>query len=697
MGHQRRQLLRALVETAGYSVQTTPVDAGYVLYLRRESERWQGRGVDEHDALDDALAQALPSHLGWRLLDAALARAALPREAESRSLTATAGTETATVPEAEPVAAPTRAEEPPAPSAAAAQLTEPVSTDALATAPHAPERGGTDAGVHGAAADSLDGRGDDQAVDASAVEPGPEREEPLEAAVAAPVEPGLSAGASADSIPDDLWKVPAQTTEQTWPDAPQDEAAAEAALQSLCREIREDLDELAVAPQGRQRVQITAWMARARAVESAQPGGEAHRRVSTLASQFSTLCKQWWPGNVNTLRTNALPSDIGADLGVGLVASWWQVAEQAELLLANEATVPAADGPLDWLDERKLNPHANDADSQLGLARQDVERVLGPVGSTQLEWRVERDRLSLQGDQWDKLSDAATRLRWIRDDVSKPRDWALLMGRLRWLAFHHPKPPRRLSRLLDPGFRPNTTWAEALGVDPHAKQRRRQLRKVLHRLDALGERPAEDALADWLVAALALPPETLSRARLAALAAPHTKLLLRLDPKVLAPEDRALRRKLSKLQGHLKKPQGDAATVRATLESDLRQPDTPTGAPPHEAMATALRAKTAGWRGLIVSNRVDHDVRKELETLLDMEIASAVATPRRTDAACEAIEGGRYDVVICATGFVGHSTEGHLRSAARGTDTRIVRAYKARVLGCLRAMARDLGVQGVGD
>ena len=31
-------------------------------------ERWRGEGTDEADALDDALTQALPSHLGWQLL-----------------------------------------------------------------------------------------------------------------------------------------------------------------------------------------------------------------------------------------------------------------------------------------------------------------------------------------------------------------------------------------------------------------------------------------------------------------------------------------------------------------------------------------------------------------------------------------------------------------------------------------------------
>src|SRR5690606_22421940 len=100
-----------------------------------------------------------------------------------------------------------------------------------------------------------------------------------------------------------------------------------------------------------------------------------------------------------------------------------------------------------------------------------------------------------------------------------------------------------------------------------------------------------------------------------------------------------------------------------------------------------------GRRLLFVGNRADPNLQATLCAELEpVELDWLVADPRRESAAADRISAGRYDLVLCATGFVSHSTELALRAACRTAGVPYVRVYKGRLASCLRALDRDLGL-----
>lgn len=94
---------------------------------------------------------------------------------------------------------------------------------------------------------------------------------------------------------------------------------------------------------------------------------------------------------------------------------------------------------------------------------------------------------------------------------------------------------------------------------------------------------------------------------------------------------------------------------------------------------------------VVVSNRTDRDLQKELAERLEAKITWIVHKPRRVQSAAKSIAKGRFDAVIIFTGFVNHKTSDIIGAAARKSDTPIVRANRGRLAAVEQAMERDLG------
>lgn len=110
-----------------------------------------------------------------------------------------------------------------------------------------------------------------------------------------------------------------------------------------------------------------------------------------------------------------------------------------------------------------------------------------------------------------------------------------------------------------------------------------------------------------------------------------------------------------------------------------------------EAVPEEVLVRTRGKRALFVSNRTDNTLQDRLDTLLCLDsLEWAEATPRRIDAAVEAIAAGTYDLVVGATGFLNHTDDGRLARACRGAGVPYIRADRGRAGAVLRAIARDL-------
>jgi len=98
-----------------------------------------------------------------------------------------------------------------------------------------------------------------------------------------------------------------------------------------------------------------------------------------------------------------------------------------------------------------------------------------------------------------------------------------------------------------------------------------------------------------------------------------------------------------------------------------------------------------GETALFVSNRDDPQLKRVLEAELGLELDWCLLNPRRMQAAAERVRGGRYGLIIVATGFVSHSVDRVLGKAAKSAGVPFVRARRGRLRATVHAISRFSG------
>jgi hypothetical protein len=173
--------------------------------------------------------------------------------------------------------------------------------------------------------------------------------------------------------------------------------------------------------------------------------------------------------------------------------------------------------------------------------------------------------------------------------------------------------------------------------------------------------------------------------------------------------DRRRRQRLEKLQDLLRQQpdvervqalSDEAAAASATASSSASAGPAPEvgvavaarGVDAREALRRDVLPLTRGKRMLFVSNRADPLLEDALrEALEPADLDWCAGNDRAVAAAAERIGHRAYDLVLCATGFMSHSTERAVRLACQGAGVPSVRVYKGRVVACMQAVMRDLG------
>ena len=104
-----------------------------------------------------------------------------------------------------------------------------------------------------------------------------------------------------------------------------------------------------------------------------------------------------------------------------------------------------------------------------------------------------------------------------------------------------------------------------------------------------------------------------------------------------------------------------------------------------------IRKHVAGWKIVVVSNRVDKPLKKTLERLFGVKLRWVVARTRKIGALEKSVRDGNDDMVIAFTSFFDHKYDGMLSQASRRNDhTLYVRAGTGRPTAVMLALARDL-------
>ena len=614
----------------GYAVTYFRAGRGCVVW--DESEAWIGVGADSCEARRAAVAAMLPSHLARVVVEAMLAERRaenLTAEPEPTALAVGATTPTHLVPTAQP----TPSVE--VDSEAVATDTAPVAVQrepALqVTAPQA---------QHSAGLDPVPG-----AINTGSVDVGPEPTA-VRAALA-----GLDSN-QVDSAPE---SVPSALVTGTTFDM---EVAIEA-IDAIENAVAAAEPELAMMAPEMQRLQIFAWVARARAIaEALGDPDDATRRVGCFVPQVRRLARLWWPGGIDALRLAAVPTQslrglVSSDeLSEVRPLTWGDAAQAAERLLAARlARVPFDGG---WSDMRTPRIDAADADADADRAARDVDSALNDGGEKQLA----------------TLVDAARRLRSVRRSVTNPIAWAVIVGKLRQHASRAPGRCTALLRVLDPATVPTVSWVHEL-----RHERRPEVEA------ALRAARSTEQLARALIGAF----DVLDTPALAKMLADRADEVACITDDMLS-DDRRTKRRLADLKRALNRS-ADSTAVPVPDDREL-----PVPLEEQSPIRLAIRERFGGKRVLFVGNREDPELKAALTEAFGFALTWCVAGPRRVDAAREKIAGGAYDLVLAATGFLRHTTDVTLARAAGGASVPYVRVDHGRVSACEQAIARECGL-----
>ena len=458
-------------------------------------------------------------------------------------------------------------------------------------------------------------------------------------------------------------------------------------VEYLQDEVDDLLAEVAWTAPPQVRIQLTAWLARARAIQQAT--GHADRvegAVRRLAGRLGAVTKRWWPGYLSVLQLHAVPADVNRKMELGLQGplTWAAVADALEASLDD-----LGEG---WADDAALDPRPNAVDATFEAICSDLEALLGPLHLEPSPGSIERiDDASTRK----ALGEWARRLRWMRGVAPSGERWASAMGHLRWVAQHVPATRRSLDPLLDPEKGPREgTWARALGEDPEKRRRQRRVRAVLRKTPGPTATPEE--VASWLAEALTLGADLTNR-QVMGLVPGHADTIRGFANEDLGDVERNVRSRLRKLKKAL--DEGESAAPPPTVVDDEGDgaEDSDDDADPVGDLVARVRDRVAGKKAVFVSNRKDTQLKDKLEERLGLDISWCSGSPRRVQSVGQQVASGTYDYVILATGFAGHSADAILGKAASTAGVPFVRAYKGRPLATLRALARDLGIRREGE
>lgn len=420
------------------------------------------------------------------------------------------------------------------------------------------------------------------------------------------------------------------------------------ALLTILRDIDAARPALAVATPERQRLGMTAWIARARAARANRQ--IADRDVREVARVLQALGRTWWPGSVLALAATTPPQRVFPAVRL---RSWDAVAVEAE---------KRCEGAVDWSDDAACVPRPHRPAAMLVSI---CATLSGLGGALEAPSCPSPAVIQEAAGRVAELRRIAAELRWLRGCVAASL-WGAAVGRLRGLVRGLGQDGRAIAALLDPAFTPST-WARHLGRDP-------QRDALMASIPGPDDGPQE--VLSWLLRAF----DGFDSPHLLMLCRPFAPQVLALRPELASRRDR---RRLVGLQRRLI---GTDAPLLAPLP--VRKVPRPALADP--SSVEQARALYAGRRALFISNRSFPELEERLrdEIGLECEAIASVDAPRRRQALLQRIRAGTYDLVLVAHGFSGHADTELFAEACRAARSQFCAVGKGRfthVVSCLLA------------
>jgi len=353
-----------------------------------------------------------------------------------------------------------------------------------------------------------------------------------------------------------------------------------------------------------------------------------------------------------------------------------------------------ADPQLDedgWRDRDCLQPRPVDPEHVFQQVWSNMEAMLGSFDRKHDE-ALETALHDVDAASIEHLVKLAYQTRWLRLGVADDLAWGRVMGRLRWAAHRLDGDGGRLAAAVEATTRPSSAggWAAHFAADRERRgreRRRAELRqnRPWDRGSALDRR----AVLHWLVAAF----DAFNTDEIAEMVVGIREPIEGFDDDDIAALKRGHRRRFAALRRKLAGHDGGA---EAEIEDDVGELDAAEAAPvarpdPGEALIARVREQVSGKAALFVSNRDDPQLKRSIEESFGLVLDWCDSSSRRLQSALNRIQQGTYDLVIAATGFLGHKDERPLGRACKQAGVPYARAYRGRTLACATAIAAAVG------
>lgn len=444
----------------------------------------------------------------------------------------------------------------------------------------------------------------------------------------------------------------------------------------LLERIQRMQAEVALCSAEMQRVVLVEWMAASRDLE-ARAGAAQPNALNAVRKVIGRVSARWWPGTMPVLQRGAGLGEVRKqlmELGLGDVErpNDWAHAERLAVQVRERLETQLAQHGLEPTGYRKsegVRPTEESADARLATIIKELS-TLKPVEASAP--RYER---------------AALTLRWIRTQVADPLEWADAWGKLREVLHKNPKAAwlKQALRWTDPALVPPKGFAHALGIDPDARARGKKRKDLASRIEAL---PTDDpeGVATWL--AEALPAFTNDELR--PILRDHQQALQAIPEEAL--QERSERRRLRKLREPTSSPPAVTAPSTSPSEDEAPAPaveDNESAPLPGE---DAVRAVMSGKRCMLITNRPEQDLARELQARTGMQVEVCENKSRLLDGVVGSIKAGRVAVVLLVTSFIGHDVDAKIQDACRNSSggARMLRVRKGKLRVLMAELAKHV-------
>ena len=462
-------------------------------------------------------------------------------------------------------------------------------------------------------------------------------------------------------------------------------------LLDLKKSLQDELQDLPQYSPDLIRLHLLLHVSAMRALSERSPDNST---VNELCNEYARIlgefAEEYWPGTIPALQRDCEPWSlellIEEENPLEHYRYWSDVHYDCCQVIQRYMAVESTDD-FGWADTEKLSPYPATPNDRLAQVDSELKKLSGTwTGEKGIHKFPEANELNQKSRL--ALTRLAKLLRWLRGACSSDPLWGKLMGKMRFLESKI-SGKKLFQKILTGGFTPHEkTWAAELNEKPIAKKKRHE------RSQLIKNSPTKTDDTNFHVTWIHRAGEHLDWKEIAALLINSSILEHHSDLLQIA-VNRKERRNFPKIQKRIESGDSDPEICtrldKEVLETQsyLKAEKAPRAKYSEDQFLFA-KTQTKGKRILFANNRADHNLKTQLELAFEPGELKWCSCDKELENTIRSIETTDYDLILVATGFLGHDSDIRIRKAAKKAGSKYISVNKGRPLACCRAINRDL-------